>query len=91
VLRVYREYGTSAPVNCVAHDQGLTMVKPKSRRSPGEADDFIGRQIRERRVLLGLTQQQFADMIGVTYQQAHKYEYGKIASQRAGCTRSRAC
>ncbi len=24
--------------------------------------------------MLGLTQQQFADLIGVTYQQAHKYE-----------------
>ena len=26
--------------------------------------------------MLGLTQQQLADMIGVTYQQAHKYERG---------------
>ena len=26
--------------------------------------------------MLGLTQQQIADMIGVTYQQAHKYERG---------------
>ena len=26
--------------------------------------------------MLGLTQQQFAEMIGVTYQQAHKYERG---------------
>ncbi len=36
----------------------------------------VGKKIRERRVLLGLTQQQLADMIGVTYQQAHKYERG---------------
>ena len=27
--------------------------------------------------MLGLTQQQFAVLIGVTYQQAHKYEHGK--------------
>jgi transcriptional regulator with XRE-family HTH domain len=26
--------------------------------------------------MLGLTQQQLAEMIGVTYQQAHKYERG---------------
>jgi transcriptional regulator with XRE-family HTH domain len=26
--------------------------------------------------MLGLSQQQFAEMIGVTYQQAHKYEHG---------------
>jgi transcriptional regulator with XRE-family HTH domain len=39
-------------------------------------DQLVGRKIRERRMLLGLTQQQLADMIGVTYQQAHKYERG---------------
>lgn len=33
-------------------------------------------RIRQRRILLGLTQQQLAQMIGVTYQQAHKYERG---------------
>ena len=51
------------------------MAKPKGR-SPEGADDFVGRRIRERRVMLGLTQQQLAEMIGVTYQQAHKYERG---------------
>jgi transcriptional regulator with XRE-family HTH domain len=30
--------------------------------------------MRERRILLGRTQQQMAELIGVTYQQAHKYE-----------------
>ncbi len=34
--------------------------------------------------MLGLTQQQMADLIGVTYQQAHKYEKGinRIAAGR---------
>jgi transcriptional regulator with XRE-family HTH domain len=32
--------------------------------------------MRERRIMLGLTQQQMAELIGVTYQQAHKYEKG---------------
>jgi transcriptional regulator with XRE-family HTH domain len=34
--------------------------------------------------MLGLTQQQMADLIGVTYQQAHKYEKGinRIAASR---------
>lgn len=36
----------------------------------------VGQRIRARRTLLGLTQQQLADLIGVTYQQAHKYERG---------------
>ncbi len=39
-------------------------------------DDHVGSRIRERRIMLGLTQQQLAELIGVTYQQAHKYERG---------------
>ncbi len=42
----------------------------------GAADRHVGSRIRERRVMLGLSQQQLAQMIGVTYQQAHKYERG---------------
>lgn len=41
-----------------------------------EVDRYVGQRIRERRVMLGLTQQELADLIGVTYQQAHKYERG---------------
>ncbi len=41
-----------------------------------DVDRHVGSRIRERRVMLGLSQQQMADMIGVTYQQAHKYERG---------------
>lgn len=32
--------------------------------------------MRARRIVLGLTQQQLADLIGVTYQQSNKYEQG---------------
>jgi len=39
-------------------------------------DKHVGTRIRERRIMLGLSQQQMANMIGVTYQQAHKYERG---------------
>ncbi|MEH6402213.1 MAG: helix-turn-helix transcriptional regulator [Sneathiella sp.] len=39
-------------------------------------DMHVGNRIRERRILLGYTQQQMANLIGVTYQQAHKYERG---------------
>lgn len=49
------------------------------RRSSGRTQDidrYVGARIRERRIMLGLTQQQLADLIGVTYQQAHKYERG---------------
>src|SRR5271165_7649603 len=40
------------------------------------ADRHVGSRIRERRVMLGFSQQQLAELIGVTYQQAHKYEHG---------------
>ncbi len=49
------------------------------RRSTGRTQDVdrhVGARVRERRIMLGLTQQQLADLIGVTYQQAHKYERG---------------
>lgn len=41
-----------------------------------DVDRFVGSRIRERRVMLGLSQSQMANLIGVTYQQAHKYERG---------------
>jgi transcriptional regulator with XRE-family HTH domain len=53
------------------------MIKAKrGRRSTSEIDDLVGARIRERRVMLGWSQQQLADRVGVTYQQAHKYERG---------------
>ncbi|SLN32610.1 helix-turn-helix domain-containing protein [Oceanibacterium hippocampi] len=59
---------------------GATPVprKPNSSKKPsaGEIDRFVGTRIRERRITLGLTQQELAERIGVTYQQAHKYERG---------------
>jgi transcriptional regulator with XRE-family HTH domain len=39
-------------------------------------DRYVGSRIRERRIMLGLSQQQLAGKIGVTYQQTHKYERG---------------
>lgn len=41
-----------------------------------DVERHVGLRIRERRIMLGLTQQQLADLVGITYQQAHKYERG---------------
>jgi transcriptional regulator with XRE-family HTH domain len=59
-------------------------VNESARPRPQDADRYVGAKLRERRLLLGMTQQQMADLIGVTYQQAHKYEKGihRIASGR---------
>src|SRR6516164_11301165 len=52
------------------------MAKPKRGRATAGIDDHVGARIRQRRIMMGLTQQQLAELIGVTYQQAHKYERG---------------
>jgi transcriptional regulator with XRE-family HTH domain len=52
------------------------MTKLNKRRSTVAINGHVGARIRERRIMLGLTQQQLAKLIGVTYQQAHKYEFG---------------
>lgn len=49
------------------------MPSPSDTR---EIDTFVGARIRERRIMLGMTQHQLAERLGITYQQAHKYERG---------------
>jgi len=46
------------------------------RRSTAAIDTHVGARIRERRVLLGLSQGQLAEVIGVSDGQVHKYERG---------------
>ena len=61
-------------------DAIVAQVVPAKKAVPANRasaiDRHVGARIRERRIMLGLSQQQMADMIGVTYQQAHKYERG---------------
>ena len=49
---------------------------PGAAKRVTDLDRALAERIRARRVALGLTQQQMAARIGVTYQQAHKYEIG---------------
>jgi transcriptional regulator with XRE-family HTH domain len=65
------------------------MVKSSTKPGPGRAraqdtDRHVGARMRARRIMLGLTQHQMAELIGVTYQQAHKYEKGinRVAAGR---------
>ncbi|MEO1091154.1 MAG: helix-turn-helix transcriptional regulator [Pseudomonadota bacterium] len=44
--------------------------------SSAAVDKAIGERIRRRRVELGMTQDQLADQIGLSYQQVQKYERG---------------
>ena len=55
---------------------GLDNAGNPSRRRVQDADRHVGMRLRERRIMLGMTLQRLAELIGVTYQQAHKYERG---------------
>lgn len=57
-----------------AVNEEMKQSRPTNRAT--DIDRHVGGRIRERRIMLGLSQQQMADLIGVTYQQAHKYERG---------------
>jgi transcriptional regulator with XRE-family HTH domain len=57
-------------------NQMMNNAEPKRANRATDTDRYVGTRIRERRIMLGLSQQQMADLIGVTYQQAHKYERG---------------
>jgi transcriptional regulator with XRE-family HTH domain len=59
----------------------MALAKPAATTGRGrshtqDVDKHVAAKIRQRRIMLGLTQQQLAELIGVTYQQAHKYETG---------------
>ena len=68
----------------MSNNDNSTDARGRNRGRSTDVDRAVGAQLRLRRIALGLTQQQFADEIGVTYQQAHKYEQGinRISASR---------
>ena len=68
----------------------MSKVKRTSYRgrcpdgSPNPIDVHVGQRIRLRRCNLGLSQEKFATLLGLTFQQVQKYESG---SNRIGCSR----
>jgi transcriptional regulator with XRE-family HTH domain len=46
------------------------------RAQEQDVDRRLAVRVRERRIMLGMSQQRLAELIGVTYQQVHKYEKG---------------
>jgi transcriptional regulator with XRE-family HTH domain len=61
----------------------VDQIEKRSNKA-NETDRYVGARIRARRVMMGFSQQELASMIGVTYQQAHKYEKGinRISASR---------
>ncbi|WP_454717626.1 helix-turn-helix domain-containing protein [Caulobacter segnis] len=52
-------------------------AKDSESRRPGAIDLHVGTQVRMRRKVLGVTQDQLADSLGITFQQVQKYERGE--------------
>ena len=56
----------------------------KTKGIPDTIDKHVGQQLRNRRTLLGLSQEKLAEQVGVTFQQVQKYERGtnRISASR---------
>ena len=51
---------------------------------PHPVDIHVGSRVRQRRTLLGMSQEKLGDAVGLTFQQIQKYERG---TNRIGCSR----
>lgn len=57
---------------------------PKKKGRANSIDENVGYQLRQRRALLGLSQERLAEQVGITFQQIQKYENGanRISASR---------
>ncbi|AHA27436.1 helix-turn-helix domain-containing protein [Candidatus Liberibacter americanus] len=56
----------------------------KNKKSPNPIDINVGKRIRFRRTILGMSQEKLGDSLGITFQQVQKYEKG---TNRVGASR----
>ncbi len=59
------------------------MIAPKMKK-PDPIDTYVGKRLKQRRNLIGLSQEKLSDQLGITFQQVQKYENG---SNRVGASR----
>jgi transcriptional regulator with XRE-family HTH domain len=61
-----------------------TESAPAKAGGPHPVDVHVGRRVRHRRTLLGLSQEKLGEAIGLTFQQVQKYERGanRISASR---------
>ena len=55
-----------------------------AKKSPDPVDKYVGSRVRMRRLMLGMSQTELADGLGLTFQQVQKYERG---ANRIGASR----
>ena len=56
--------------------QNKKVARNRAHGAPEAVDVHIGRRVRERRTLLGISQAELAEELGLTFQQVQKYERG---------------
>jgi len=61
---------------CMVKEPMQGPRNPSSARLAQRVDEHVGQRIRERRTALGLTQEQLAAALNISYQQVQKYETG---------------
>ena len=79
------------PLTFAGRDEMAKRPRRTKARRPEdfEIDKHIGQRVRDRRVVLGLSQSVLADGLGISFQQLQKYEKGfnRISAGRLyGCT-----
>lgn len=55
-----------------------------ARKQPHPIDVHVGRRVKMRRILIGMSQEKLGDRLGLTFQQVQKYEKG---ANRIGASR----
>ena len=62
----------------------MINTKRKTKGIPDLVDKHVGKQLRNRRSIMGLSQEKLATAVGVTFQQVQKYERGtnRISASR---------
>lgn len=54
----------------------LRLIGEKKRIMPHKVDVHVGQRLKQRRRMLGLSQQKLAALVGIRFQQIQKYESG---------------
>ena len=65
-----------APVEGLAEDPPKRRKQRKTRGKPTWIDVHVGQRVRQRRTLLGYSQERLAEALNLTFQQVQKYERG---------------
>jgi transcriptional regulator with XRE-family HTH domain len=63
-------------VDDVEEEQPKRRKQRKTRGKPTYIDVHVGQRVRQRRTLLGYSQERLADALSLTFQQVQKYERG---------------